>query len=115
MKRVLPWGCWLLVSVAGMGSAASFAGDERPTGDCSLGQIASIDLTIGSIVLIPVIGLGKNCDVSASSGPEHSAGYRNCFGSPPLTLGLDVLQHLRLYFATEEHILYVTAADAGRP
>jgi hypothetical protein len=25
------------------------------------------------------------------------------------------LQHLRLYFATEEHILYLTAADAGMP
>jgi hypothetical protein len=62
-----------------------------------------------------VAGLDKNCDLSANSGPEHSAAYRNCFGNPPLTLGLDVLQHLRLYFATEEHILYVTAADAGPP
>lgn len=47
------------------------------------------------------------------STPEHSATYKNCYGSPPLSIGLDVLQHLRLYFATKEHILYLTAADAG--
>jgi hypothetical protein len=62
-----------------------------------------------------VAGLDKRCELSPDAGPEHSATYRKCFGNPPLTLGLDVLQHLRLYFATEEHILYVTAADAGRP
>jgi hypothetical protein len=60
-------------------------------------------------------GLDKNCEISPDSGPEHSATYKKCFGNPPLTLGLDVLQHLRLYFATEEHILYVTAAEAGWP
>jgi hypothetical protein len=60
-------------------------------------------------------GLDKKCELSRDSGPEHSATYKKCFGSPPLTLGLDVLRHLRLYFATEEHIVYVTAADAGRP
>jgi hypothetical protein len=62
-----------------------------------------------------VAGSAKSCNLSPDSGPEHSANYRNCFGSPPLTLGLDVLRHLRMYFATEEHILYVTAADAGSP
>jgi hypothetical protein len=61
-----------------------------------------------------VAGLAKTCEVSAHSGPEHSATYKNCFGNPPLSLGLDVLRHLRLYFATEEHILYVTEADATR-
>jgi hypothetical protein len=62
-----------------------------------------------------VAGLAKRCDLSVDSGPEHSATYKSCFGNPPLTLGLDLMQHLRLYFATEEHILYVTAADAERP
>jgi hypothetical protein len=60
-------------------------------------------------------GLNKKCELSPDSGPEHSATYKSCFGNPPLTLGLDVLRHLRLYFATVEHILYVTAADAARP
>jgi hypothetical protein len=59
-------------------------------------------------------GLNKKCELSRDSGPERSATYKNCFGNPPLTLGLDVLRHLRLYFATEEHVLYVTEADATR-
>jgi hypothetical protein len=54
----------------------------------------------------------KNCIISRS-GPEHAAGYENCYGNPPLTLGIEILRHLRLYFATKEHILYFTAAEAG--
>jgi hypothetical protein len=69
-------------------------------------------VTNADVELIPG---GKGCIVSHLSGPEHSAAYENCYGTPPLTLGLDVLQHLRLYFATEEHVLYVTAADAQMP
>ena len=59
-------------------------------------------------------GLDKKCELSRSAGPEHSATYTKCFGNPPLALGLNVLRRLRLYFATEEHILYVTTADAGK-
>jgi hypothetical protein len=29
-------------------------------------------------------------------------------------MGLDVLKHLRLFVATEEHIVYITKADATR-
>jgi hypothetical protein len=64
---------------------------------------------------VQLVSGSKGCIVSQDSGPEHSATYKNCYGNPPLTLGLNVLQHLRLYFATEEHILYLTAADAGMP
>jgi hypothetical protein len=62
---------------------------------------ADVELTSGS----------DTCIISRS-GPEHSATYENCFGHPPLTLGMDALRHLRLYFATTEHVLYFTAADA---
>lgn len=62
-----------------------------------------------------VAGLDKSCDFSPNSGPEHSATYKSCLSNPPLTIGFDLLRHLRLYFATEEHILYITAADAGMP
>ena len=62
---------------------------------------------------VELVAGSKGCIVSQDAGPEHSATYKNCFGNPPLSLGLDVLRHLRLYFATEEHVLYVTAADAG--
>jgi hypothetical protein len=59
-----------------------------------------------------VAGLNKECGLSPDAGPERSASYKYCFGSPPLALGLEVLKHLRLYFATEEHILYITEANA---
>jgi len=71
-----------------------------------------LSVTNADVQLIPG---AKGCIVSKNAGPEGSAAYLNCYGSPPLTIGLDLLQHLRLYFATEEHILYFTAADAGRP
>jgi hypothetical protein len=75
--------------------------------------LPGLSVTNAEVQLIS--GLNKKCEVSPDSGPGHSATYKKCFGNPPLTLGLDVLRHLRLYFATEEHVLDVTAADAGRP
>jgi hypothetical protein len=71
-----------------------------------------LSVTNADVELVPG---SKGCTVSSSAGPERSAAYADCLGSVPLTLGLDVLQHLRLYFATKEHILYFTAADAGMP
>jgi hypothetical protein len=73
--------------------------------------LPGLSVTNADVQLVP--GLAKSCNL-ATSGPEHSVNYQNCFGSPPLTLGLDVLRHLRLYFATEEHIVYVTEAEAAR-
>jgi len=75
--------------------------------------LPGLSVTNADVQLVP--GLDNRCGLSKDSGPEYSATYKNCFGNPPLTLGLDVLRHLRLYFATEEHVLYVTEADAGRP
>jgi hypothetical protein len=61
-----------------------------------------------------VAGLNKKCELSRSAGPDHSATYTKCFGNPPLSLGLNIVRRLRLYFATEERVLYVTTADAAR-
>ncbi len=72
--------------------------------------LPGVSVTNTDVLLLP--GLEKSCQLSASAGPGRSANYQNCFGRPPLTLGLNVLKHLRLYFATQEHVLYVTAADA---
>jgi hypothetical protein len=55
MKGLLRWVCCLLVSVAGVFPVASPAGEEPPARDCRLRQLASIDIKIGSIVLIPVV------------------------------------------------------------
>jgi hypothetical protein len=72
--------------------------------------LPGVSVTNTDVMLLP--GLAKSCQLSPRAGPEHSAIYQNCWGSAPLTLGLNVLKHLRLYFATQEHVLYVTAADA---
>lgn len=56
----------------------------------------------------------NSCKVVVKTFEGHTAGYSGtgCFGQYPLELGLDVLKKLRLYFATKEQVLYVTAADA---
>jgi hypothetical protein len=35
----------------------------------------------------------------------------DCLTKPPLRLGRNVLESMRLYFATKERMLYFTAAD----
>lgn len=54
---------------------------------------------------------GYPCD-----GRPHNRGgtEKVCGGINDITIGLDVLRKLRLYFAFEEKKLYVTAADAHR-
>jgi hypothetical protein len=71
-----------------------------------------LSVTNADVYLVPG---NTNCLISSKVGPDHAVGYTNCSGNPPLLLGLDILRHLRLYFATKEHILYFTAADAGLP
>jgi hypothetical protein len=67
-----------------------------------------LSVTNADVELIP----GSDSCIISRTGPGHSATYENCFGRPPLTLGVDVLRHLRVYFATTEHVLYITTADA---
>lgn len=71
-----------------------------------------LSVTNADVELVPG---SKGCFVSTSAGPQRSAAYADCHGVVPLTLGLDVLRHLRLYFATKEHVLYFTPADAVEP
>jgi hypothetical protein len=48
------------------------------------------------------------------TAPANGAGgYSGCEGIVPLTLGLNVLKHLRLYLATKDNTLYFTLANAG--
>jgi hypothetical protein len=45
---------------------------------------------------------------------DQAAVYSGCDGTEaPLRLGMSVLRHLHLYFATREQVLYVTSADAA--
>ena len=55
-----------------------------------------------------------HCSLAFESGKSHAARYDGCIGrEAPLTLGMGVLQHLHLYFATKEKMLYFTAAETG--
>jgi len=57
----------------------------------------------------------KQSSCSLTYGPEHSAVYTGCMGGEaPLKLGLDVAQHLHLYFATKEKMLYLSDVAASK-
>ena len=50
----------------------------------------------------------SDCRLSSHLG---AAGYENCEGTHPLSLGQDVISKLHLYIATKEKMLYFTPAD----
>jgi Aspartyl protease len=56
----------------------------------------------------------SNCHIIFSLDKDHAAGY-DCVGPIPLHLGMNVLQHLHLYLATKEKMLYFTGPDPVTP
>ena len=75
MNGMIARECMLCVLAALVCSAGAFADETPQTGDCSLRQIASIDLTIGSIVLIPVVVNGTSAFMGLNSGLPVSMIY----------------------------------------
>ena len=55
MNRLIARECILYVLAALVCSATAFADETSQTRDCRLRKLASIDLKIGSVVLIPVV------------------------------------------------------------
>ena len=55
---------------------------------------------------------GKACGVTAGGRTGRAAGYTGCFGMHPLYLGRNILDKLRIYFATKENVVYFTTADS---
>ena len=55
MNRLIARECILYVLAALVCSATAFADQTPQTRDCSLWQLATIDLKIGSVVRIPVV------------------------------------------------------------
>jgi len=53
---------------------------------------------------------GGGCGKSAFTG-TRMAQKNDCLSKPPLRLGRNVLESMRLYFATKDRMLYFTAAD----
>ncbi len=56
----------------------------------------------------------ESCSLTTTTGKEHAAIHEGCLGGEaPLMLGLSVVEHMHLYFATKERILYFTDANAS--
>ncbi len=75
-------------------------------------QLSIPGLTIkdAKVILAPPI----DCRLLATGGTADAAAYvHQCMGVYPMQLGRNVLQKLRLYFATGENVLYFTAADSS--
>ena len=60
---------------------------------------------------VQLIEARPDCNLSTWGGFDGAAQYFDCGGiEAPLTLGTDVLKHMRLYFAMKEKALYFTTA-----
>jgi hypothetical protein len=84
MNRLPPQGCLLLALAFLASPAASFAGEAPQRQDCRLRQLASIDLDIGTYVLLPVtldgnqarMGLTTAMGVSSTSKQDAERAAR---------------------------------------
>lgn len=87
-------------------------GDIEPEGE----KFRFMSLTTEGIEVmsanIALIERENGCGLALSRGQDDAAGYTNCGNAYPLLLGLDVLRHMHIYFATRENMMYFTAADA---
>jgi Aspartyl protease len=79
---------------------------------------SGISVTNAKIQLVPrrVLpgGNSNTACVLMTHGPGGVAYYDRCHEEAPLTLGLDVLRRLHLYFATHERVLYFSDAAATK-
>lgn len=70
-----------------------------------------LSVTNPNITLLPAPPYSASCSLVTRS---TSTAYERCLGYFPMKLGRNVLEKLRLYFATKEKVLYYTAADATK-
>jgi hypothetical protein len=62
----------------------------------------------------------RDCELGQSERGSNAIGFRNCFGIAPFEIGTDLLQHFRIYIASQEGRIYFTrsapaGADASTP
>jgi hypothetical protein len=77
---------------------------------------SGITVKNAKIELVPVPkdqGWDSSCDLVAPALGD-AAYYRNWNCGPPLTIGLNVLRRLHLYFAMHEHVLYFSDVAATK-
>lgn len=66
------------------------------------------NVTNANVRLVPT---SVNCKLTLRKAPYDAVGFDWCMNVYPLTLGLDVLKGLHLYFAKKEGMLYLTSAN----
>ncbi len=77
-------------------------------------QLTASGLTVKNS-RITLTARDKNCRLATRGRKGGGTGYNDsCIGVYPMKLGRNVLEQLRLYFATKEKMLYFTAADATK-
>ncbi|MET0292350.1 MAG: hypothetical protein ABW136_08285 [Steroidobacteraceae bacterium] len=52
-----------------------------------------------------------NCTLSSSSPVHHAISYADCINTVPFGIGLDTLSKLRLYYAADRQVIYVTPVN----
>lgn len=56
----------------------------------------------------------RKCGTAAAARGSNAISFGNCFGTVPFEMGTDLLQHLRIYIASAEKMIYITRnAPAG--
>jgi hypothetical protein len=81
-------------------------------------ELAVTRLTAGPLALVdtqirlvqPPAGLNY-CKALTAERPTGAAGFNDCLSGNPLTLGLDIVGKLRMYFATRDRAIYFTSND----
>ena len=81
-------------------------------------ELAVTRLTAGPLVrtdtrirlVRPPAGLNY-CKALTDERPTGAAGFNDCLSGNPLTLGLDIVGKLRMYFATRDRAIYFTSND----
>jgi hypothetical protein len=73
---------------------------------------SGITITNAKVRLLPMDRQSELSCGLVTHAPDDVAYYQRC--APPLTLGLNVLRRLHLYFAMGEHVLYFSEAAATK-
>jgi hypothetical protein len=81
-------------------------------------ELAVTQLTAGPLTLkdthIRLVRPPANlnyCTALTDERPTGAAGFNDCLSGTPLTLGLDIVGKLRMYFATRDRAIYFTSND----
>lgn len=97
---------------------ASAAPAQAPQGVGPVLGVRAMGLTARELSLpdaqVHIIGDGqRKCGTAKSVRGSNAISYGNCLGIVPFEMGTDLLQHLRIYIASREKMIYITRNAPG--